>query len=720
MNIRVRLLLLLVALGSTLLLGIGVGYRDDQAQTARLLRSARADHEAIIDRITGLYGRDLETFAADYSRWTDLGDDIARPRKGWPEANVDGGLISFSANAVWIFDPKGRAVHFAAAKGSESLRPLGDGPAAPSILAVARPLGHYYARWGERTVEVRAARVVQSDDDDRRGPARGYLMVARVWSPAHRLALAKVLGARVEILPAPAADTDPALTHERRLDGPDGRPVARLRVVFPDSPLVHLDDDSRGEALRVLAGAVAILGVFLAFALAWVSQPLKLIANSLAAGRPEPVESLARRHDEFGQIGRLVLDSFAFKHELKTREEQKTAVLESAIDAVITMDAEGRILEFNQSAEGMFGVARADVVGRNLGDVVIPERFRAMHKQGVMRHRGALSKRVEIAALRRDGTEFPVEISLICVPQGETRTYTGFIRDLSEQRRLEEQLRNAQKMESVGLLASGVAHEINTPMQYVLDNTKFLAEGTSALAELLEEYGGLRAAVADEPRFAERAARLAERETALDAAFLLEEMPLAAQESMRGIDRVRKIVRAMRQMAHPGEETMRPTALNGVLDDALALVRNEAKAVADLDLRLDPNLPDVLCDSGEIAQVVVNLVVNALHAIADQAPSTRAEPGKRGTIVVETRMAKDSVEIAVKDDGPGIPDAIRHRVFDPFFTTKPVGKGTGQGLSIVFSIVKRHGGAVEFSNNRDGGTTFVVSLPVARAVAVAA
>jgi len=273
---------------------------------------------------------------------------------------------------------------------------------------------------------------------------------------------------------------------------------------------------------------------------------------------------------------------------------------------------------------------------------------------------------------------------------------------------MEVQLRQVQKLEAIGQLAAGIAHEINTPIQYVGDNTRFLQESFKNLPPVLESARELIAAAKNNTLTSEMLARAGKTLDACDLTYLLEQVPIAINETLEGIDRVAKIVRAMKEFSHPGGKEKMLADLNKAIETTVTVARNEWKYVADVRLDLDANLPHVPCFLGEFNQVMLNLIINASHAIADV---VKDGPGFKGTITVRTRRDGDFAEIGVSDTGTGIPEHLRPRIFEPFFTTKGVGKGTGQGLSIVYgSIVKKHGGEVRFETETGTGTTFILRL----------
>lgn len=293
----------------------------------------------------------------------------------------------------------------------------------------------------------------------------------------------------------------------------------------------------------------------------------------------------------------------------------------------------------------------------------------------------------------------------------------GTLSDITERKQLEDEharmeteLRMAQKLEAVGQLAAGIAHEINTPIQFVGDGLVFLRESFEDLERLLGAYrdalGGLMAGAAthDDIR-----AQLEQAEDAADVEYLRERVPGAFARTLEGVERVASIVRAMKEFAHP-QRAQAPADINRALKTTLEVTRNEYKYVAEVVTDFE-DLPEVVCNLSDINQVFLNLIVNAAHALQD----VRAETGRLGTIRISTRREGDSAVITVADDGPGIAAAIQTRVFDPFFTTKSVGRGTGQGLAIVRSVVERHGGSVRFETTPGAGTTFTIRVPFAGA-----
>jgi signal transduction histidine kinase len=281
--------------------------------------------------------------------------------------------------------------------------------------------------------------------------------------------------------------------------------------------------------------------------------------------------------------------------------------------------------------------------------------------------------------------------------------------EMTARLQVETDLRQAHKLESVGRLAAGVAHEINTPVQFVSDSVHFLREATTDLMTTISHLREVEASVLNGTPSMEAAEAAAYAAESADLPYLVEHMPKAIDRALDGLERVATIVRSMKEFAHPDAVEMAPVDLNRAIESTLVIARNEYKYVADVETRFAP-LPPVLCHAGDINQAVLNIVVNAAHAIADVVDGTPA----RGRITVTTALEGDeTVVVSIADTGGGIPEAIRDRVFDPFFTTKEVGRGTGQGLAIARAIVvDRHRGELALDSEVGRGTTCFLRLPL--------
>ncbi|GAB3129125.1 PAS domain-containing sensor histidine kinase [Novispirillum itersonii] len=282
--------------------------------------------------------------------------------------------------------------------------------------------------------------------------------------------------------------------------------------------------------------------------------------------------------------------------------------------------------------------------------------------------------------------------------------------DVSEQRRaqdaekrLEEERRQAQKLEAIGTLAGGIAHEINTPIQYIGDNVRFVASLLPDLLRLAEE---IRAAQ-DSPSPESAWGTISGIVNGMDLDFVREEAPLALEQTLEGISSVSRIVLAMKEFSHPSLKDPVPFDLNRNIENTVTISRNEWKIVATVDLDLDPAMPPVTGLPGDLNQVFLNMVVNAAHAIED------AHKPDIGVIRIRTRRTDDLVTVSIADTGCGIPEENLSKIFEPFFTTKDVGRGSGQGLAIAHDIVTRkHGGRIAVDSIPGEGTTFTITIPL--------
>ncbi|MDA0373371.1 MAG: ATP-binding protein [Planctomycetota bacterium] len=350
----------------------------------------------------------------------------------------------------------------------------------------------------------------------------------------------------------------------------------------------------------------------------------------------------------------------------------------------LQLDEEGRVLEWSERAAAVLGVSREQAVGQPLE--VLPvgwdvERVFTLAVAALERDGDPIQDLVPVECA--DGTQTVLEFSAVAEEEGGAVLLVG--EDATARAHQQEQALQSRKLEAIGHLAAGIAHEINTPMQYISDNTLFVRDAIDRLF-----------------------AALPSGESGTEIERLRTDVRDALEDTVHGIERVSSIVRAMKSFSHPSQSDHEEVDLNQVVETAGVVTRNEWKYVAELRFDLDPGAPRVRGNSGELHQVLVNLLVNASHAIHDADPSG----SRRGYIHVRTRAVGDAVELVVADTGCGIPDSIRARIFEPFFTTKEIGRGTGQGLAMVHAIVReRHGGRIDVYSKVGEGTRFHLRLP---------
>jgi two-component system, NtrC family, sensor kinase len=310
---------------------------------------------------------------------------------------------------------------------------------------------------------------------------------------------------------------------------------------------------------------------------------------------------------------------------------------------------------------------------------------------------------------RKTGETYPVQISLHRSSYNDVPVFVAFVTDLTSIRQLEGKLALARKLESVGQLAAGIAHEINTPLQCISGNIEYLTNCSGRLFNVLDCYQNL---LEDDTAPTNWEARCREMQEILNScrfASMREQVPAAIEESREAVCRTVKIVRAMRDFSHPGTKSMQPANLNRLIESSIAISSNRWKQAAEVDLKLNDDLPEIPMFASEMNQVLLNLIVNAGDAIADRFPP---DSGERGTITITTDFDESWVYLTVADTGCGIPESIRDKLFDPFFTTKDVGKGTGQGLSLARGVVvNEHHGHLDLESEVGVGSKFIAKLP---------
>jgi two-component system NtrC family sensor kinase len=378
-------------------------------------------------------------------------------------------------------------------------------------------------------------------------------------------------------------------------------------------------------------------------------------------------------------------------------------VLRTMIDLIPAFiyckDAQSRFTGCNKLVANRMGVTPDDLIGKTDFDFFPTEMASKFYsdEQALLKSGKPLIDIEELAFDKLSGTNRVILTSKVPLHDaaGNLTGLVGTGFDITERKAAEERLASSDRLESIGRLAAGVAHEINTPIQYLNDSVSFIREGVE---ELLAYIDKLHASTPAKPTENE------------DVEYMREELPPALTRVADGLSRIAEIVRSMKHFSHADQREMSAVDLNVAIASTLVMARSEYKDVADVETDY-ATLPPITCHGGQINQVVLNLVVNSAHAIGDLVKKN----GGRGKITVKTSVEPEHVLISITDTGGGIPEGIRVRIFDPFFTTKEVGRGTGQGLSIARNvIVKGHGGQLDFDTEMGKGTTFHVRLPLQR------
>ncbi|MDP3481448.1 MAG: ATP-binding protein [Desulfoprunum sp.] len=402
---------------------------------------------------------------------------------------------------------------------------------------------------------------------------------------------------------------------------------------------------------------------------------------------------------------------------LKQVSYQNAMMLNWVNGAVVMVDREGHVIQANKAALAALGWTPEEFVGRHMHETIHHSQddgseypwdfcpvFAAI-EDGSSHHVDG------DVFWHKNGSSFSADF-IVCPTRDEKNEITGAVltfRNLTEQRLKEANRIHSMKLESIGELSAGIAHEINTPIQFIGSNVSFLQDSFGDLLKLVAAYGRLREALAGSGQFTELLSEIEELEQDADVEYLQDEAPKAFEQTRGGVDRVTKLVLGLKGFAHSGDgEMKRPVDLNEIINNSLIVCHNVYKYVAEMETDFG-ELPTINIYPGDIGQVIVNLVVNAAHAIAD----LKGESAEMGKIKISTSCQDKVITISVSDTGGGIPEGVRQRVFDPFFTTKDVGRGSGQGLAISRTIIHdKHQGELTFESIIGKGTTFFVKLPL--------
>jgi PAS domain S-box-containing protein len=419
----------------------------------------------------------------------------------------------------------------------------------------------------------------------------------------------------------------------------------------------------------------------------------------------------------------LLKSNEELKRQIKKRKKAKRTVKEahreiehlisSLPTILIGLSRENEVIHWNTVAEKLFATPASAVMGLALNQCGLRWDWDKVSDGIAKSQAEGCNVRLDNIAYRNAAGEeryLGLTITPFNGKDNSTLSLTVIGADITERVKFEAQLNQSHKMEAIGQLAAGIAHEINTPTQFVGDNTRFLQDAFGDLIQASNLYQEVVESASSGKLDAEFIQDVEKRFAELDIAYLEEEVPQAIEQTLKGVDRITHIVQAMRIFAHPGGTEKEPIDINKEIEKTITITRNEWKYVAELITDFDTTLPTVPCYRAEFNQVILNLIVNAAHAIAEANGKRSSE---KGTIKISSAKAGSWAEIRISDTGHGIPPQIRHRIFDLFFTTKEPGRGTGQGLAIAHSvIVDKHRGKIDIETEENRGTTFIIRLPI--------
>ena len=458
----------------------------------------------------------------------------------------------------------------------------------------------------------------------------------------------------------------------------------------------------------------------------WILWVIGVSFSLLVATLVGMYDRMERFNIEMGHQQELALINEALRAEVDVRRKTEVALKKSeeafrSMSERIHMgiwrsDEDGRVSYVNPFIEQLWGFPKesfyADwgrLIHEKDRDQLLAVFTEAVAKQKSFRH--------EFTVVRPDGKELIIlgAAEPFISPDGVYHGHIGTFQDRTtlrsaeaERETIRTQLVQAQKLEAVGRLAAGIAHEINTPIQYIANNTSFLQSAAEALIEMVEKQDALVKQVTATGNVDAFVEEWQEEEESADLEFLRRRIPKAIEDSQEGVERVSAVITAMRDFAHPGSGEMQPMNINHALRSTATVTRNEYKYIAEVVFELDDTLPEVEGLPDELNQVYLNLIINAAHAIEER---KKEDPSHKGLIILRTRFDDHHAYIDISDNGCGIPEDHMEKVFEPFFTTKEVGKGTGQGLAIANAVVtNKHNGSIEVGSVPGEGTTFTIAL----------
>jgi signal transduction histidine kinase len=419
----------------------------------------------------------------------------------------------------------------------------------------------------------------------------------------------------------------------------------------------------------------------------------------------------SRENDYYKDISKTLADVLILAQERERFDQiyrQNVRLIDEMSSAAIGIDKYDLVTHWNHQAELYFGISKFDAIQKRLFElniicdwpIIIAKLYDSFNKS-------VNTEKFDVSYKRGDDEEnriLSTAITPFIEPNGSFSGYLLLMDDITEKRHLEKRHQQSMYLESIGQLSAGIAHEINTPMQYISDNLSFLKESFNDTTEALVE---IKLSLTNNTLDIEKLNSILKKS---DFEYLSTELPLAFTQTKEGVDRVCTIVKAMKDFSHPNSKNKVATNINHCVESAITISKHTWKYHAKMEVDLDLSINDVMCHPGPFNEVILNIIVNAADAIKEKFEND--DSIDKGVIKIQTRGKENFVEIRISDTGNGIPKSIQEKIFDPFFTTKAIGKGTGQGLALSYSIIKaRHNGDLLFETVPGESTTFILQLP---------
>ena len=702
MKVQTKIILVLCFVVAVFMVGFLIFNQRESEKADLIFQQVERQKKAFFDKLVELKGGSLETLAFDYTYWDEMVNFVETGDPVWASNILDTSLPNYKVDAMWIFRTDGSPVYGVTKSGKGYVRdkeiPL-DKAIIHELLVKSR-FCHFFLDTPQGLMEIRGATIHPTHDVERKTPVRGYFFVGRLWNREYIEELAKLTEATISLVPVHEGETqggdfdleEDSITFSKSLHGWDGGEISRIYVESKSRIIKEFNRTLNRDLVQYSIFALITL-IFLSVSLLrWVSKPLNLISDSLDAEDPAIIKSLEKDKTEFGRLASLINRFFLQRKKLireiserkqaeesLAAEKEKLAVtLRSIGDGVITTDTDGKVTLINKVAEKITGWAQEEAIGKSL-----PEIFHIMNEKTRERLENPVDEVLRSGAIvglsnqkvlkTRDQKERIIAESGAPIRDVEGNVIGVVIvfRDITEQKRLEEELLKNQKIESIGILAGGIAHDFNNLLTGILGNislTKMYAKEEDKIYKRLTE--------------AERACWRARDLTGQLLTF------------SKGGSPVKKVISALGNL-------VRHTA-------SFAVSGSNVRCEFDMD----EGIRSVEVDEGQISQVIHNLVINAQQAMPEGGVIKVRVKNIMARTDELTQLAESGyVKITVEDDGIGIREEHLSKIFDPYFTTKQ--KGNGLGLSVAYSVVKNHVGHIEVESELGAGTRFHVYLPVA-------